>query len=120
MSQFLVELIRVSTIVAQLTDAAHAIAHLHGQQPPIVHGGIHPFEILITEERRAVLFDFGLDDAIATLEPPPTQATIVSSSPMAGYCAPERVNDQEKLPPVDVYAFGGVILMVCGWPSALA
>lgn len=114
-SRSLMELIY--TLVVQLIDAAYAIAHLHRQKPPIVHGSIHPFEIMITEERRAVLFDFGLDNAVATLEPPPAQATIRPTAPMAGYCAPERRVYSEKSPFVDVYAFGGVILAVCAWPQ---
>ncbi|KAG8940982.1 hypothetical protein FRC04_004838 [Tulasnella sp. 424] len=100
--------------LALLYDAARAIAHLHSQSPPIVHGRIHPTEILINKQERAILFDFGISHAIATLEICPPQATSGTEMLLldGGYYAPELSDSIELTPAADVYAFAGVILVV--------
>lgn len=96
----------------ELLEAARCIAHLHGHGPPIVHGGIHPTQILVGNQRRPRLFDFGVVNIIASLDPPPSQATVTPSNPRGGYYAPELLESGTATPPTDVYAFAGVILSV--------
>lgn len=96
----------------QLVETARCIAHLHGQEPPVVHGGIHPTQVLVGNQRRPRLFDFGIVSTIASLDPPPSQATVTPSNPRGGYYAPELLERGTATPPTDVYAFAGVILSV--------
>lgn len=95
-----------------LLETARCIAHLHSQDPPIVHGGIHPTQILVGNQRRPRLFDSGLVSTIASLDPPPSQATVTPSNPRGGYYAPELLEPGTATPPTDVYAFAGVMLSV--------
>ncbi|KAG9041178.1 hypothetical protein FS837_012642 [Tulasnella sp. UAMH 9824] len=96
----------------ELLEAARCIAHLHGQDTPIVHGGIHPTQILVGNQRRPRLFDFGIVSIIASLDPPPSQATVTPSNPRGGYYAPELLERGTATPSTDVYAFAGVMLSV--------
>ncbi|KAG8958881.1 hypothetical protein FRC05_008327 [Tulasnella sp. 425] len=98
--------------LALLYDAARAIAYLHSQSPPIVHGRIHPTEILVNNQGRAILFDFGIHHAVANLERSPPQSTSETVLPDGGYCAPEILKGQVLTPAADAYAFAGVILVV--------
>ncbi|KIO18930.1 hypothetical protein M407DRAFT_83423, partial [Tulasnella calospora MUT 4182] len=93
-----------------LNDAAGAIAYLHSQKPPIVHGTIHPFEILVTEQHRAALLcDFGVSRAIEEL---PTGYTTQVRCGTAGYRAPELWSGGKPTLEGDVYAYGALILKV--------
>lgn len=96
----------------ELLEAARCIAHLHSQDPPIAHGGIHPTQILVGNQRRPRLFDFGIVSTIAALDPPPSQATVTPSNPRGGYYAPELLERGTATPHTDVYAFAGVMLSV--------
>lgn len=96
----------------QLVETARCITHLHSQEPPVVHGGIHPTQILVSNQRRPRLFDFGIVSIIASLDPPPSQATVTPSNPRGGYYAPELLERGTATPSTDVYAFAGVILSV--------
>ncbi|KAG8901765.1 hypothetical protein FRC00_004737 [Tulasnella sp. 408] len=98
--------------ISLLLDVARAISHLHLQSPPIVHGGIHPTEILINDQGRAILFDFGLSHVVAKLESPPAYAPSARFAPFGGYYAPEISRRLPLTPAIDVFAFAGVILAV--------
>ncbi|KAG8892694.1 hypothetical protein FRC01_013999, partial [Tulasnella sp. 417] len=80
------------------------------QDPPIVHGGIHPTQILVGNHHGPRLFDFGIVSTVASLDPPPSQATVAPSNPRGGYYAPELLEQGPPTPPTDVYAFAGVML----------
>lgn len=95
-----------------LLDAARCIAYLHNQDPPIVHGGIHPTQFLIGNQRRPVLFDFGIVSTLSLLDLPPSQATITPSNPRGGYYAPELLEQRTATTATDIYAFAGVMLAV--------
>ncbi|KAG9040315.1 hypothetical protein FS837_000809, partial [Tulasnella sp. UAMH 9824] len=98
--------------IALLLDVARAIDHLHSQRPPVVHGGVHPTEIVINDEGRAVLLDFGLNHVVARLESPPAWAISTRRAPWGGYYAPEIVERKSFTTAIDVFAFAGVILAV--------
>ncbi|KIO16128.1 hypothetical protein M407DRAFT_34239 [Tulasnella calospora MUT 4182] len=105
-----------------LYEAGKAIQYLHSKSPPVVHGGVHPKTILIARPNSAVLSDFGLPNVWRLLEldsgfahPAIDEAWL---GPLAGakvgYTAPEYILDEEEemLPPADIYAFASVILAV--------
>jgi serine/threonine protein kinase len=95
-----------------VADIARGINYLHGLKPPFIHGDIRGSNVLITDDGRAVLADYGLVFVIET--------TDFTSTKTAGTCrwmAPEVMNPADELledeePPVlftrasDIYAFG--------------
>ncbi|KAG8984000.1 hypothetical protein FRB93_006839 [Tulasnella sp. JGI-2019a] len=87
-------------------DTLCAIEYLHNLDPPVVHGDIKALNILMSDERRAVLCDFGL--AIAADE---VQSGLTTSKGFKGsvrYCSPELVMEDEarRWPPSDMWAWG--------------
>lgn len=106
-----------------LYETGKAIQYLHSRSPPIVHGGVHPQNILIAEPDSAVLSDFGLTNVWRLLEKDNsfhqssgTGPNGVDLAPGAkvGYTAPEYILDDtgEMKSPADIYAFASVILAV--------
>ncbi|KAF8309456.1 kinase-like protein [Clavulina sp. PMI_390] len=43
-----------------MIDAAHGVEYLHSRQPPVIHGDLHPGNVLIDNDGKAYLCDFGL------------------------------------------------------------
>ncbi|KAG8988519.1 hypothetical protein FRB90_002698 [Tulasnella sp. 427] len=97
--------------LALLLHAARCVNYLHTHDPPVVHGGLHPTQILL-EKEQPILLDFGILSTITLLPPPPAQATVVPSNPRGGYYAPEILEKQSPTPAIDVFAFSGVMLAV--------
>lgn len=84
-------------VVAQVAqDIGSVLAHLHGHQPPVVHGDVKPANIVLTDQEdraRAVLVDFGNSSAGAQL-----------SAVTLEYAAPEVLAGAIPTPASDVYA----------------
>ena len=67
-------------VIDYLEQAAEALAHLHGHDPPVVHGDVKPANMILTSSGRLVLVDFGLSS---------TPADELRRAGTAGYVAPE-------------------------------
>ena len=92
--------------VARLgTQLAEALDYVHSCE--VVHRDLKPGNILVTEEDRALLADFG----IARLLSDSARHTATGSTVgTAAYLAPEQVRGEPVTPAADVYALGLVLL----------
>ncbi|KAG8991408.1 hypothetical protein FRB90_001356 [Tulasnella sp. 427] len=94
-----------------LSEAAAGLAYLHSLSPPIIHGGIQPTNLIVTEDLRAAWSDIGLSTLMASLDLRTGVTTGGQGIENAGFQASELV--LENTPPTresDVYAFGGLML----------
>jgi WD40 repeat protein/class 3 adenylate cyclase/tRNA A-37 threonylcarbamoyl transferase component Bud32 len=84
-----------SSVLAYLAQAAEALAHLHAQSPPVIHGDVKPSNLILTTRGRIKLVDFGLSSS-------PTVPRRRAGTP--GYRAPELAAGDAPSPASDVYA----------------
>ncbi|KIO31601.1 hypothetical protein M407DRAFT_19349 [Tulasnella calospora MUT 4182] len=92
-----------------LRGAARGLGHLHYLEPPVVHGQVHPDNILVTDDLRAVICGFGLSRIMTRSRSGFTTAETVPSK--AGFMAKETIVGSTRGTPMsDVYGLGGVIL----------
>ncbi|KAG8905736.1 hypothetical protein FRB99_008373 [Tulasnella sp. 403] len=93
-------------LVLHALDTAKGLHYLHNINPPVCHGDIKALNVLITDEPRAVLCDFGL---AKTMEEMPSGLT-TSTFNQAGslpYESPELVHGtSQRSRETDVWAWG--------------
>jgi Protein kinase domain len=95
---------RVAAVGRQIVGALRA-AHAIG----ILHRDVKPANVLVTEDDRAVLTDFGIAQMAgdATL----TGTGLIMGSP--AYMPPERVNGDRAIPASDLWALGATLYAAC-------
>ena len=99
-----------------LRDVASALNYLHSQNPPIVHGNVNNWTVLLEALRngrwKAKLSDFGMMDLIFLIRKTSKHNNMDAQTNVIEYSAPELNLDMEchNHPPVtqkiDVYSFG--------------
>ena len=86
-------------VVEALADVAAALDHLHGHQPPVVHGDVKPANIVVSEKPGepplAVLVDFGLARPMSDRG---------STAATDAYASPELYSGSPATPASDIYA----------------
>ncbi|KAG8989972.1 hypothetical protein FRB94_013835 [Tulasnella sp. JGI-2019a] len=93
-------------------DTICAVEYLHSLDPPVVHGDLKALNVLMSNERRAILCDFGL--AVAADE---VQSGLTTSRGFKGsirYCSPELVMEEEarRSPASDMWAWGCLVVEI--------
>lgn len=96
-----------------IRDLASAISHAHKQG--VIHRDIKPGNVILGDDGRPRLADFGIAKLLDPTNPPiaPTQLTMVGQAlGTPGYMAPEQSAGRrwEIGPAVDIYALGGVLV----------
>jgi non-specific serine/threonine protein kinase len=96
-------------VLTYLEQAASALTHLHGHDPPIVHRDVKPSNLILTPDRRVVLVDFGIASHREHLAGKPFGTW--------GFVAPELVAGQAATPVADVFGLAATAFtLLCGSP----
>ncbi|KAG8912373.1 Transcriptional regulatory protein sin3, partial [Tulasnella sp. 417] len=91
--------------VLRLCDTADAVQYLHKEG--IVHGDLKANNILVGDNGRSMLCDFGLTKSIDS-----KTSTTMRGAGTLRWQSPELWNDSPKTPESDVYAFGMTVAEV--------
>ncbi len=110
----------LASVLDLIDQVAQTLDHLHGHQPPIVHGDVKSENLILTSDSRLVLVDFGaamrVGDDRERLGTP-------------GFSAPEVLAGEALTPAADVYSLAALTVFLVtglvpklgiGWPTALA
>jgi len=87
--------------LSYLEQAAAALKHMHGHDPPVVHGDVKPANLIVTPSGRVVLVDFGLSSM-------PADELLRAGT--QGYAAPEVAAGERPTASADVYSFAATAL----------
>ncbi len=88
------------TVLSQLLDAVN---HCHSRN--LYHHDLKPSNILVTNDNRVKLIDFGLSDG-------PQYAAFKQATGTEGFAAPEQVKGDTADQRADIYALGRLIEMI--------
>ena len=100
----------VRAVVQAGRQVCAALAHAHSRR--IIHRDLKPSNLLLGEDQRVKLSDFGLARAV---EASGVVATQPAGTP--SYMAPEQIRGEHLSPSVDLYALGCVLFeMLCQQP----
>jgi tetratricopeptide (TPR) repeat protein len=93
------------TTATVIRDAARGLAHAHEQG--LIHRDLKPSNVLVDEEGRGHLVDFGLARETENTADRLTRSGMVVGTPL--YLAPEHIARAEIGPPADIYALGATL-----------
>jgi serine/threonine protein kinase len=94
-------------IVEEFRQVLAAVAYLHEEH--VIHRDLKPSNVLILEDGRLCLSDFGLAKHLGSSEGSAARGPATSSGAVLGtrcYMAPEQEKGQDVAEPADVYALG--------------
>ncbi len=96
--------LRAARLIAQ---ASRAVAHAHARG--ITHRDLKPSNILISEDNKPMVADFGLSISTSTLANGPDQRPARRITGTPAYLAPELAKGQPATPLSDIYALGATL-----------
>ncbi|KAG8928266.1 hypothetical protein FRC01_006191 [Tulasnella sp. 417] len=91
-----------------LAEVASGLKFLHSQS--IVHGAVKPTNVIISDDGRPMLMDFGMAPDLRMVERNMTMAD--SGRENVGYMSPELIEEGNYTVASDVYAFGSLVLEI--------
>ncbi|KAG8946952.1 hypothetical protein FRC04_011247 [Tulasnella sp. 424] len=107
----------VGTRIEFVKDTAAGLEYLHTCDPPICHGDLKAANVLVTEDVRAILCDFGLAEVLESADDGPSGLT--TSRAIRGstrYMAPELILATDGIPrrtlESDVWAWGCLLFEI--------
>lgn len=89
----------LALVLGYLDQMADALDHLHRHRPPVIHGDIKPDNLVVTDDGRLVIVDFGSALRVGEIE---------ERLGTPGFTAPELVAGEAVSPSADVYSVGAV------------
>ncbi|MBC7360304.1 MAG: protein kinase [Desulfacinum sp.] len=98
----------LSVAIPWMRQVCEALDYLHSQKPPIIHRDLKPDNILINENHRVMLIDFGISKAFDEALYTRTLARAASH----GFSPPEQVLGTGTDERSDIYAFGATFYYV--------
>jgi class 3 adenylate cyclase len=99
--------LKYQTVVEYVGQAAAALDHLHGNDPPIVHGDVKPANLVVTNTGKVVLVDLGLARETGSRREAGTR----------GFFAPEVSAGEPSTPATDVYGLAATaVALLTGRP----
>lgn len=102
------QVLPIAEQIAEAMDAAHSTT------PPVTHRDIKPSNIMVTDDGRAKLLDFGI---ARQLKDSMTRVTGKETSGTLLYMAPEQYAGQDPTPASDVYSLAATVYeCLCGHP----
>ena len=106
----------VETGIPLIIQACAGLGYAH--RAGLVHCDVKPHNMLVSEDGRLKVTDFGIARALATMTPG-ERTDIVWGSPL--YFAPEQAQGEAPSPASDVYSIGVVMYeLLCGTPPFTA
>ena len=85
-----------------LDQALDVLGYLHGRRPPVIHRDLKPSNLILGDDGRLRLIDFG---AVRIAAAPDGGSTMIGTY---GYMAPEQLHG-EVTPAVDIYALAATL-----------
>lgn len=87
----------LTTVLSHLAQVAEALTHLHGHEPPVVHGDVKPANLILDEHGRITLVDFGLSIRGVGRAPTGFGTTKFVAPEVAAGAKPDRASDVYSL-----------------------
>ncbi len=87
-------------------ETAEILKHLHHHKPPIIFRDLKPANIILTEDSRLKLVDFGIAKSLVTEK----KSTALMTKGTLGYASPEQFDsDQRTDERSDIYSLGACL-----------
>lgn len=92
--------------LAVYRQVLQALGHAHGREPPVVHRDVKPANILMGENDRPLLTDFGIAKIVELSLSAGSPGTVCGTP---GYMAPEQSEGRAVDQRADIYAMGVIL-----------